>query len=476
MGIVIGLVKFKAAALLLGPDGIGLIGLLANIVALLSVVAGLGIATVGTQQVAGAAVLDDDRAVGEARQALFLAAAALALLGGVALWLLRTPIFRMAGVSGIADGDTALLALSIGGTVFAGAQTAYLNGIRRIGDLAIINVVGGLVATVVAITAIARLGEGGLAAFVLTGPAATLIVGGALVALADRSAAPPLRLPQLARQWRALASLGAPFMLASLVGVGGQLFVRGLLQRENGAADLGFFQAAWTISMNYMGVVLTAMGADYYPRLTGIIRDRTAARRLVNQQTEVALLFAGPILVLMAALAPLVVHILYAASFAPAATILRWQTMGDVLKIASWPLGFVLLASGRGVRYLLIEAAAMVCFCAVTFALLPRIGVNATGVAFVALYVVYLPLAWWQARSCIDFRWTGTNAATVLVLVALVGLVATAGSLMPVAGGLIGIVVALALGVRAARVLASATGMEAPHPALAHLSRLVLRR
>ena len=46
------------------------------------------------------------------------------------------------------------------------------------------------------------------------------------------------------------------------------------------------------------------MGTDYYPRLTATIHDPVATNRLVNEQTEVALLLAGPVLLAMLALAP----------------------------------------------------------------------------------------------------------------------------------------------------------------------------
>jgi len=56
--------------------------------------------------------------------------------------------------------------------------------------------------------------------------------------------------------------------------------------------------------MTYIGFVLGAMGADYYPRLSEAINDYPRARRLVNEQTEMALLFASPVLLAMITLAP----------------------------------------------------------------------------------------------------------------------------------------------------------------------------
>jgi PST family polysaccharide transporter len=32
--------------------------------------------------------------------------------------------------------------------------------------------------------------------------------------------------------------------------------------------------------------------------------------------------------------------------------VLRWQILGDILKVASWPMSFILLAQGRGAFYI----------------------------------------------------------------------------------------------------------------------------
>jgi antigen flippase len=47
----------------------------------------------------------------------------------------------------------------------------------------------------------------------------------------------------------------------------------------------------------FAAFVLSAMGTDFYPRLTAVIEDREAAVRAVNEQTEIGILLALPGLV-----------------------------------------------------------------------------------------------------------------------------------------------------------------------------------
>ena len=90
--------------------------------------------------------------------------------------------------------------------------------------------------------------------------------------------------------------------------------------------------------MTYVGFLLGAMGADYYPRLTEVIHDKVAAVRLMNDQAQLGLAIGGPVLLLLIGLAPWVITLLYSSAFEPAVTLLQWQMVGNVFKLASWAM------------------------------------------------------------------------------------------------------------------------------------------
>jgi O-antigen/teichoic acid export membrane protein len=172
----------------------------------------------------------------------------------------------------------------------------------------------------------------------------------------------------------------------------------------------------------------------------------------------VALLLCSPVLLAMLGLAPWMIHILYSAEFAPAVEILRWQLLGDILKVMSWPLGFVLLAAGAGKAFLLTELTVMTVFVLAVLALLPLIGLPATGLAFLAAYVVLLPLVWVQGVRRIGFRWTRAVKAQALALIGAAVGVDLAARWSDVAGGALGIIMAGAAGLWALMRLSSMAG------------------
>ena len=442
INIAVGLLRIKVAAVLLGPAGVGLIGLLTNLASTASAVAGLGVGNVGTRQIAEAVGRDDAAAMAAARRALFWGSLVLALLGAAVFWSMRSVLaIRVLGDASLAS-EVGWLAIVVGLTVAAASQTALLNGMRQISDLAWVSVLSALLSTVLGIGALILWGRSGLIAFLIAAPFSSFLLGHVFVARLPKIQAPPTPLPVLAGQWRILAKLGAAFMVAGLVVTLGQLLVRTLVQRQLGADALGYFQAAATISMTYIGFVLTAMGTDYYPRLTAAIHDHTAVNRMVNEQTEVALLLAGPVFLAMMGLAPWVIELLYSQNFHSAAEVLRWQVLGDTLKVVSWPLGFIILAAGSGRTFMLTETLAVSVFVILTWLGLPIKGVAASGMAFLGMYIFYLPMVYWLARYKTGFRWTSRVTCYIASLFFLCTLVNVASIWSEVLGASIGVLAA----------------------------------
>lgn len=462
INILIGLLRMKAVAILLGPAGVGLIGILQNMVAAASSVSALGFGNVGTRQIAEANGREDQTAVDAARRALFWGTLVLAAIGGVIFWSLRDVLADKILDDASFASTVGWLALGVALTVAAGSQQALLTGMRRIGDMARVTVLSSLLSTLLGIPLILWLGSEGLIWFILATPLSSFLISYLFVSRLPRIISAPTPVSVLAGQWRTLVRLGSAFMLAGLVMIAGQLAVRSMVQRELGAEQLGYFQASWAISMTYIGFVLTAMGTDYYPRLTALINDHEKVNKLVNEQTEVAILLAGPVLLAMLALAPWVITLLYSAEFAPAADVLRLQILGDVLKIVSWPLGFVILAVGAGKTYVVTETLAVGAFVVATWLLMPEYGIKATGLAFLFMYVIYLPVVYFLAYRRTGFVWNIKVVSSFSILLVFLLSLFVVGELFPGSEAALGLVLAACFGLRTLYKIALLTDGRGP--------------
>ena len=475
INVVIGLVRTKILAVLLGPAGIGLFSLYSGLMSTATAVATMGIGTTGTRQIAEAFSKEDERALIVVRRAMFWGALLLASAGALLVWTLREVLATY--VLGGAEYASIVgwLAIGVALSVAGASQGALIQGMRRIGDMARLSVYGSALNTIFGLALLWQWGVSGLVAYVLIGPLVSFLLGYWYVSRLPKAMPADISLQEMAYQWKTLLHLGIPFMGAGLVGALVQLWIRVTVGSTLGAESLGHFQAAWLISMQYIGFVLGAMGADYYPRLTGVINDRKAATRLVNEQTEIALLLSAPIFIAMIGLTPWVIHLLYSSAFIPAVEVLRWQILGDVLKVASWPLGFVILAAGAGKTYFWTESLVLLLMGGLIAGLLPVIGLQITGIAFFVSYVALLPLVYVLAKRRIAFQWQSNVTRLLLSILALCVLVAVL-STHYWWGAIIAVLLALLFGFYALVRLAHMSDLGGPIGRIATLAQRACQR
>jgi PST family polysaccharide transporter len=470
INLVANLFRMKVLAVLLGPVGVGLAGLFISLIQTASTVAAFGLTTVGQRQIAAAHASGDEPALARSRQALFWGTLIMALAGGLAFWAARVWVADIAlGDSGRGN-EVGWLAIGVVLTVAAGSQGALLSGFRRIGDLAQMQAVAGIIGSILGVAALWLLGSQGIVAMVLIGPVVGFVLGHAYVRRLPRRMAAHLSIGQFAREFRAMACLGLAVMASTLATLAGQLIVRILVRDQLGADNLGYFQAAWAISVTYLGFVLGAMGTDYFPRLSAIIHHPEMAIRLINEQTEVALLLCGPVLIALLGLAPWVISILYSNAFAPAVDILRWQLLGGILKVMSWPLGFALLAIGAGRSFFMAEVIGVGTLLIGVAIGLPVMGLEATGLAFVAMYLAYLPAVLWLCARRIGFFWSKAVMVQAACTLALALLIVGIASTSPALGAVCSVAIAAMSGAWALARISAMAGLEGRFASIARLS------
>lgn len=440
VSLVSGLIRTKVAALVLGPSGVGLIGLFQNAVSLSSGIFGLGIGSSATRQVAaGLADTDREKSVA-ARHALRILSLSLAVAGSTIFYLARHFIAaRLLGDPGFAPA-LGWLSAAVGLTIFAGSQTALLTGHRKIKAVAVTSVVSAILASILAIAGLRFGGTTAAALFVLAVPLAGALVGAVVLNLVLPGLSDHRRPSSRAvvEEGRSMIWLGMGFMLSMLVASGAQLWARTVIAGGAGLAGLGQFQAAWIISMSYMSLILQAMSTDYFPRLSAVIAKGENPSQLVNEQIEAALALAGPILVFVMVFTELTVAILYSSHFAQSAAILKWQIGGDLLKLASWPIGFVLLAQGRSIAFVMAEIAGWAVFLAVSALGLPVLGLEATGIAFLAMYIAYTAVVWVMVRSSVRLMVSRRVVISIAGGLALLALIAAVQRIAPIAAIILG--------------------------------------
>ncbi|TXK65582.1 oligosaccharide flippase family protein [Alkalisalibacterium limincola] len=290
---LVALLRVKVVAVLLGPAGVGVIGLYTSATSLLGTVTGLGLQGSAVRAIAQAQGKNDPQAVARTVRMLRRLVWATGALGWLASIALAIPLSRLMFESTQHAWALAVLGGMLLLTAVSNGQLGLLQGLRRIGDIARVQVAAAVLNTAITIALYSWLREDGIVPVLLANAAATL--------LCSWWFARRVEVPAVAMDWsvaiaeaKPLLGLGAAMMWGGVLTLALDLYTRTLIARTLGVDAAGIYQAAWALSGLFAGFVLGAMGADFYPRLTSVIHDRAAAMRAVNEQTEIGILLALP--------------------------------------------------------------------------------------------------------------------------------------------------------------------------------------
>ena len=420
----IGIVRTKALAVLLGPSGMGLAGLYMTATGLIGSVAGLGLNASGVRQIAEAAGSRDEsriaRTIITLRRVSFISGVlGMVLVLALAPVLSRTTFGDSKHIFGIALMSLTLLF----GGISAG-QSALLQGLRRLRDLAASQVLGACFGAVVSIVLVWWLREQGIVPY--------LVAISAFGILLSWWYARRVPLQRVTVTWketltdsRGLLGLGLAITTAAMIASGTAYFTRVLVQRQLGMEAVGIYTATWTLSSYYVGFVLTAMGTDFMPRLTAASNDHATMNRLVNEQAEMGVLIAVPGVLATLTLAPWVMKVFYSGAFVQGANVARWQILGVFLQVVSWPMGYVLIAKGKSLLFTLTELAFGVLNVGLILLCMKLWKLEGVGVSFALSYLAHTVMTAIIARWLTGFRWSATAlkilGPAVLILGAIFG-------------------------------------------------------
>lgn len=453
LSIGTGIIRTKLMAVLLGPAGFGLFGLYGSILTLTQTLAGMGINSSGVRQIAEAMGSGDAVRVGLTTVVLRRVSVLLGLIGAAVLVIFSGPVSRV--TFNTSQNANAIVILSAGVlfSLVSAGQGALIQGMRRIGDLAKMSAVGGVLATFISVLMVYLFRERGIVPAVVAVAMMTLLVSWWYSRKIEIHA-PVLAAADIIREASALLKLGFAFMVSGLLTMGVAYGVRVTVLHRFGVEATGLYQSAWTLGGLYVGFILQAMGADFYPRLTATAKDDELCNRLVNEQVQVGLLIAGPGVIAILTVAPIFLSFLYSSRFAGAVGILRWICLGALLQVVTWPMGFIIVAKARQALFIACELAWSLVSLGLAWLCMKYFGLDGAGIAFFVSYIFHGVLIYAVARQLTGFCWSRQSRHIGFVFLLIFSVVIGGHFVLPWlwASG-IGVVAAMGSGIYAVRVL-----------------------
>ena len=453
INIAVTVVRAKAMALLLGPAGVGLVGLYSSILSLTHSIAGMGISQSGVRQIAEAAGSGQTQRIARTASVLRRTSFALGSIGaGLLVVFCRTVSKWTFGTDQLAI-PVAFVSLAVFFSSISDGQGALLQGMRRIADIARIGVLSAIFGSGISLVLVYLFVEKGVVPSLVASALVTLLFSWWYRRKIEIPRTfPPLTVAHVRVEAGELLLLGSAFMASAVLTTGAAYAIRIIVRNSIGLAAAGLYQSAWALGGLYVGVILSAMGSDFYPRLTGVVNDHPECNRLVNEQAQVSLLLAGPGVIGTLTFAPLVIALFYHTTFAGAVEPLRWICLGMALRVVAWPMGFIIVAKNARSLFFWTEVAAAIVHVGLAYVLIRPFGLAGAAMAFLGLYIWHGLLVYAIVRRQTGFRWSRDNLRTGAVMLPLMGVVFCGFLVLPTwlatAIGVLGTVISAAYSLR----------------------------
>ena len=354
LNILMGLVRNKIVAYLLGPVGMGLVAIFNSTVDFIYKTSNLGISFSAIRNMSE--VFDEGK---EERIERFVKVVRgwclLTGLIGVLLCVIAGPLLSNYS---FAWGDHTLHFLMLSPAIFllavTGGETAILKGSRRLKELAKIQVFTAAAGLILSVPIYFIFGETGIVpVIVLTFLASMLFT----VFYSYRFY--PLRLrgaKGILGEGMSMVRLGVAYAVAGIIGSGAEMLVRSYLNVTGDLGEVGLYNAGFMLTMTYGGMVFSALESDYFPRLSAIGNDVVKRNEIVNRQSEVTLLVLAPMLATLIVALPLLVPLLFRSDFLPIVGMVQIVLLSFYLRSIYLPMGYITLARGDSWQYLLLES------------------------------------------------------------------------------------------------------------------------
>lgn len=388
LNILVGVVRTKFVALLLGPEGMGLLALFNSTIKLVSESTNLGLNMSAVREISDAYENGDGERLDHTVKLIRSWSIITALLGMFLCLLLSPWLDRWSFDWGNHTLHYALLSPIIALMAITGGELAILKGIRQLRHLAAISVYNMLASLVITVPLIFLWGEKAIIPSLLFVALAQM-----LLTIYSSYRQFPLHISfarPLLSEGFSMVKLGVAFVIAGIFGSGVDFIIRSYLNNAGSLDIVGMFNAGYMMTMTYGGLVFSAMETDYFPRLSAVNGVGERLNETVNKQIEVSVLLLSPMLMAFMVGLPILVPLLYSKAFMPVMSMAQVLVFAMFLRAITLPIEYLPLAKGHSGAYLLMETLYDVVVVALVVVCFRWWGLTGTGLALVIAGVLNL--------------------------------------------------------------------------------------
>ncbi len=197
--------------------------------------------------------------------------------------------------------------------------------------------------------------------------------------------------------------MGFVYSMSSLLIIIASFLIQIFIKINGDIFEVGLYLAAIAIVNNYVNLIFKAMAIDYFPRLSKI-KNNTKSNQLVNQQSILSLILLSPILIILIVFIKPFIQILYSSEFLYIDTLIQLLTIGVFFRTMSWSIAYLFLAKGNSKLFFKNELFFNIYFLAINMIFYLYWGLTGLGFAFIFSNILYFFQVSYYARVKYFFK------------------------------------------------------------------------
>ena len=386
--ILIQVIRSKFVAVLLGTTGVGLLGLYQSTLQFIQSFTSLGLSQSAVRDVSEANGSGDEEKIGRTVTAFKKLVWFTGLFGMIVVMILSPLLSKV--TFGNYDYTIPLIVLSCILLIeqLANGQKVVLQGMRKLKDLARASAIGATVGLVISIPLYYAFGIKGIVPTLILNSLTGFVISW-LFARKIKVQNPAMSAKETWNQGKLMVKMGVAMSISGIVSMGISYVIRAFIMRNGGTEAVGLFQAGFAIINTYVGMVFTAIGTDFYPRLAAINQDNAECRKVISQQGEIASQILAPLLCACILLMPFILRLLYSDKFLDAGPYVLWCCPGMMLRLASWLIAYQFVAKAESRLFIITEVIGGSVYLTLSLLGYHWGGLTGLGIAFTVDYLIY---------------------------------------------------------------------------------------
>ena len=402
--IIIQVIRSKFVAVLLGPSGMGILGLLTSTLALIGGLTNFGLGISAVKNIAEAQETSNETRIATTIIVLRRLVWITGTLGLLITLLLSPWLSQL--TFGNEEYTLAFIWISI--TLLfnqlSSGQMVLLQGIRKLKYLAKANLYGSFFGLLITVPLYYKMGIDGIVpGLIITSLVSLLFSFNFSRKIKIKSVT--VSKVRTVEESKKMLTMGFLISMSGMISLGASYIVRLFVSRTGSVDQVGLYTAGFSIINTYVGLIFTAMGTDYYPRLAAVAYDNKRSKQVMNQQAEIAILILSPILIVFLVFINVVVMLLYSKQFIAVNTMIYWATLGMFFKAASWSVSYIFLAKGASKTFFWNELITNFYLLALNIMGYYYLGLTGLGLSFLVAYFLYLIQVYIVAKIKFEFSY-----------------------------------------------------------------------